>query len=151
MQKALFIFSFLFCNATLFCQIPKRISDKMGMFPIIFLDSIETNMTELNALDPFKISNISIFTPKKAIKKLGDEGSDGAIYVTTVKAAKLRNWLFFKEISPEYNELLNSAQADTIVQYVINRKLVSDTSAVGKLFLFNNKNFRSFNLIYNEK
>ena len=120
------------------------------MFPILFLHSAETNMAELRGLDPFNISNITILTPKKAKKLLGDKGYDGAVYVTTIKAAKLRNWIFFKEKSGKYNQLLNSPQADTIVQYVLNGHPLTDSTVPGKLFVIDNKNFKWLHVVDKE-
>jgi hypothetical protein len=151
MKKIFSVFAFFLMTVALNGQIPKKLSNKMGMFPLLFLDSVQTNMTELNAVNPFDISNITILPPKKATKTLGENGSDGAIYVTTVKAAKIKNWILFKEKSDKYNQLLNSAQADTIVQYVLNKKLLSDSAAPGKLYWINDKNFKSLQVIDKEK
>ena len=124
---------------------------KMGQNPILFLDSVETEMSALQALNPFDISNICIVKPKKAKKPLGDKGIDGAIYVTTVKAAKVIYWNYFRTKSDEYKQLLNSPQADTVVQYILNGEALSDSAAPGSLILITDKNFKSLNILDKEK
>ena len=120
---------------------------KMGQNPIVFLDSMETEMSALKTLNPFDILNIGIVKPKKAKKLLGDKGVDGAIYVTTVKADKVNYWKYFSTKSDEYKHLFNSPQTDTAVQYMLNGEALSDTAAPGSLFLINDKNFKTINII----
>ncbi len=113
----------------------------------MFLDSIESEINILQTLNPFDISNISIVMPKKAKKLLGDKGVDGAIYVTTVKAAKTIYWNYLSLKSDEYGRIFNSPQADSIAQYVLNGEVLSDSAAPGSLFLINDKNFKTINVI----
>ena len=124
---------------------------KMGQNPIVFLDSVKTEMSALQTLNPFDISNIGIVKPKKAKKLLGDKGVDGAIYVTTIKAAKIIYWNYFRTKSDEYRQLLTSPQADTIVQYILNGEALSDSAAPGTLFLITDKNFKSLDILDKEK
>ncbi len=119
----------------------------MGQNPIVFLDSVESEMNSLQTLNPIDISNISIVRPKKAKKLLGDKGVDGAIYVTTVKAAKTIYWNYLSSKSDEYRRIFNSPQADTAAQYVLNGEALSDSAAPGSLFLINDKNFKTLNVI----
>ena len=135
----------------LFGQLPKKAMKKMGQNPIVFLDSVETEMSVLQTFNPFDISNISIVKPKKAKKLLGDKGVEGAIYVTTVKSAKIIYWNYFRTKSEEYRQLLNTPQADTIVQYILNGEALSDTIAPGTLFLITDKNFKSLDILDKEK
>lgn len=150
-MRTAFTFIILFLlTATSLGQIPKKAMKKMGQNPIVFLDRVETEMSSLQAHNPFDISNISIVKPKKAKKLLGDKGVDGAIYVTTVKAAKVSYWNYFSSKSDEYKHLFNSLQADTAVQYLLNGEALSDTAAPGSLFLINDKNFKTINIIDKE-
>ncbi len=119
----------------------------MGQTPIIFLDSIQTEMNSLQKLNPFDISNISIIKPKKAKKLLGEEGVDGAIYVTTVKAAKVIYWNYFSSKSDEYRQIFNSPQADSTAQYILNGEALPDSAAPGSLFIINDKVFKTINVI----
>ncbi len=120
---------------------------KIGKNPIVLLDSVESEINSLHTLNPFDISNISIVIPKKAKKLLGDKGVDGAIYVTTVKAAKTIYWTYLLSKSDEYGRIFNSPQADTIAQYVLNGEALSDSAAPGCLFLIDDKNFKTINVI----
>lgn len=140
-----------FLVAASFAQLPKKAKKKMGQNPIVFLDSIETEMSVLQKINPFDISNITFITTKKAKKLLGDKGVDGAVYITTVSAAKISYWNYFKTKSDEYKHLLSSPQADTIVQYVLNGEALSDTAAPGSLFLITDKNFKSLDILDKEK
>jgi hypothetical protein len=115
----------------------------------MFLDSIETEIGLLQALNPFEISNISIVKPKKAKKILGPKAVDGAIYVTTIKSAKLIYWNYFCSKSDIYKQLFKTSQADSIAQYVLNGKILSDTAASRNLFLINDKNLKTINVLDN--
>ena len=147
MRTAFTFFILLLLTATSYGQLPKRAMKKMGQNPIIFLDSAQTGMNSLQNLNPFDISNIAVVKPKKAKKLLGDKGVDGAIYVTTVKAAKVIYWNYLSSKSDEYKQLFNSPQADTTAQYLLNGEALSDSAAPGSLFLINDKNFKTINII----
>lgn len=147
MRKLFTCIIFLFLTATSLGQLPKKVMKNLGPNPIVFLDSLEISMRKLEKLNPSDISNIGILKRKKAKKLLGDQGVDGAIYVTTVKAAKTIYWNFFKNKSDEYKQLLNSPQADTIVQYILNGEALSDSAVPGSLFLINENSFKSIIII----
>jgi hypothetical protein len=132
---------------TSFGQLPKRAMKKMGQNPMLFLDSVETDMKALQTLNPFDISNISIVKPKKAKKVLGGKGVEGAIYVTTVSAAKVIYWNYLSSKSDQYRSIFNSPQADTTAQYVLNGEALSDSASPGSLFLISDKNFKAINVI----
>jgi hypothetical protein len=141
---------FVLLTVTSFGQLPKKSMKKMGQNPIVFLDSVESEMNYLQSVNPFDISNICIVKPKKAKLYLGDKGVDGAIYVTTVKASKTIYWNFLSSKSDEYGRLFNSPQADTSAQYILNGEALSDRATPGKLFLINDKNFKTINIIDKE-
>ncbi|ULQ57141.1 hypothetical protein KJS94_02880 [Flavihumibacter rivuli] len=147
MRTAFTIIILFFLTVTSFGQLPKKAMIKMGQNPIVFLDSAETKMSALQTLNPFDISNIGIVKPKKAKKLLGDKGVDGAIYITTVTAAKNIYWKYFSSKSDEYKNLFSSPQADTPAQYVLNGEALSDSAAPGTLFLINDKTFKTINVI----
>jgi hypothetical protein len=151
MRTAFTFIIFIFLTASSVGQLPKNAMKKMGEYPILFLDSVETEMSVLQVLNPFDISNISVVKPKKAKKLLGAKGADGAIYVTTVKAAKIIYWNYFRTKSYEYRQLLNTPQADTIIQYILNGEPLPDNAAPRSLFLITDKNFESLDVIDKEK
>jgi hypothetical protein len=150
MRATFTLFSFLFLTATSFGQLPKKTMKKMGQTPALFVDSMEVNMSAFQALNPLEISNIGIVKPGKAKRLLGDKGTDGAIYVTTVKSAKQIYWTFLSTKSEKYKQLITSPKADTIVQYILNGQALSDSSSPGILFLINDKNFKSLHIIDRE-
>jgi hypothetical protein len=151
MRTAFTFIIFIFLTASSVGQLPKNAMKKMGEYPILFLDSVETEMSVLQVLNPFDISNISVVKPKKAKKLLGAKGTDGAIYVTTVKAAKIIYWNYFRTKSYEYRQLLNTPQADTIIQYILNGEPLPDNAAPRSLFLITDKNLESLDVIDKEK
>ncbi|MCW3074798.1 MAG: hypothetical protein JWP69_1867 [Flaviaesturariibacter sp.] len=151
MRTAFILILFLLLTMTSFGQLPKKAMIKMGENPIVFLDSIETDMSEMQTLNPFDISNISIVKPQKAKKLLGNKGVDGAIYVTTVRAAKLIYWNYLRLKSDEYERCFNTPQADTTAQYVLNGEALTDSAVPGSLFLINDKNFKAINIIDKEE
>jgi hypothetical protein len=122
----------------------------MGPNPILFIDSTEVDINAFQALNPFEISNIAIVKPKKAKKLLGDKGVDGAVYVTTIKSAKETYWNFLSVKSEKYKQLIQTPTADTAVQYILNGEALSNSSAVGTLFLLTDKNFKSLDIIDKE-
>ncbi|MBC6492398.1 hypothetical protein ACFSQD_19505 [Flavihumibacter stibioxidans] len=147
MQRAFTFFIIVLLTETSFGQLPKNTMKKMGQNPIVFLDSVECEISYLLTINPFDISNISIVKPKKAKTLLSDKGVDGAIYVTTVKAAKTIYWKYLSSKSDEYRRIFTSPQADTTAQYILNGEALSDSAAPGSLFLKNNKNFKTINVI----
>jgi hypothetical protein len=151
MKDSLIIFMFLMFATAAAGQIPEKVSKKMGPNPIVFLDSAEIDLEKLNSVKPFHISNIQMLVPKKAKKIIGNKGSDGAIFVTTVKAAKLRNWSYLRAKSSEFAKLILSPSGDTSVDYILNGTPLSDTTAPERLFLVNDKNFRKISIIDKEE
>lgn len=147
MRTAFTCIIFALLTATSFGQLPKKATKKMGQNPIVFVGSMESGLNSLQTLNPFDISNISIVGPKKAMKFLGDKGVDGAIYITTVKAAKTIYWNYLSSKSIEYARIFNSPQADSIAQYVLNGEPLSDSAAPVSLFLINDKNFKTIHVI----
>jgi hypothetical protein len=96
-------------------------------------------MNTLGKLNPIDISYISVVKPKKAKKQLGDKGADGAVYITAANAAKRAYWNFFRNESKEYKQIVNSPDADLIVQYVLNGQALTDQEAPVNLHLVTKK------------
>jgi len=130
-------------------QLPEKMAKKMGPNPVLFRDSVEITIDTLKAISPFDVADISIVIPKKAKKFLGDKGADGAVYVTTIKAAKLRNWNYLNSKSDKYNKAITSPDADTLCQYVLNKRSLTEKEAPGTIFLIRDKNFKRLNFIVN--
>lgn len=142
---------FLITTLLLSCATRKtnnKLSDiqKLGQKPTWFIDSVETDFGSIKTIDPKNISNISVLLPKNAKKKLGSKAMDGAIYVTTEKAAKLKYWIFFSSKSIAYKQAIQNYRADTVVAYYINGNPLPD-SAIGTLYLIDKKNLKSLQFI----
>ncbi|MET0392155.1 MAG: hypothetical protein ABW019_03400 [Chitinophagaceae bacterium] len=137
-------------TATSFGQLSGKALKKMGPSPILFIDSVEVDFHSFQALNPFEISNVTIVRPKTAKKLIGDKGVDGAVYVTTVSAAKQAYWAFFGSKSQKYKQLIPSPQADTSVQYILNGESLTDSAAPGALWLAAGDNFKSLDMIDKE-
>ena len=120
--------------------------NKLGENPIWFIDSTEVHYDTVKTINPMDISNISVLLPKSAKKKLGDKATDGAVYVTTVKAAKQKYWLFFSSHSNDYKLRIQDFRADTSVVYFLNGQTLSD-SAIGTLNLVDKENLRQLQFV----
>ena len=137
----LFTITFLFSCSTRKATGGLNDLNKLGQSPLWFIDSTETQFDTVKAIDPRDISNILVLLPKKAKKKLGDKAIDGAVYVTTVKSAKLKYWSFFSSQSNDYKQAIKDYQADSSVAYFLNGHALPD-SATGTLYLVESKNLR---------
>lgn len=146
------IFYLLFsgCSDLSFCQLSAKLWNKMGTDPIFFVDSVRTDFLDVKKLSPFEISNFGVIGPKKAKRVLGEQGKDGAIYVTTVHFARIHYWNLFCSKSKEYRELVPTPESDSIIKYILNNKLLSDVP-YGDLFLVNNKVFKKLKVITREE
>lgn len=151
MRFNIILFAIIFLNTYSFGQLSEKQLEKLGMNPILFLDSVETDLENLKTISPFNISNIDIMSKKKVEKYFGDRGFDGAVYVTTVQAAKKKYWNFLRNKSPEYKEIVNSPQADTIVQYIVNGETLSEGAAPGTLFSISDHHFKNMRIIDTKK
>lgn len=145
MKITLILVTFLICSTSR-GQIPEKISKKMGPFPVLFLDSVETKMSILEEVNPMNISNIEILIPKTAKRSLGERGGDGAIYVTTVKFAKLNYWKFLSDNSNEYLKRIPNPDSDTSAIYILNDSVLTKNPS-GSLFLLNKRNFKRLNIL----
>ncbi len=145
MKLILIAFALLIYNVPL-CQISEKVSNQMGLFPLLFIDSVESGMRDLEKIDPMDISNILILVPKTAKKTLGKRGSDGAIYVTTIPFAKLNYWKFLSAKSQDYLEKVPKPDSDTNIVYILNDTVLTQNPA-GSLYLINKRNFRSLSII----
>jgi hypothetical protein len=141
-MKCTLILTFFLVAGNAFSQIAESISKRMGADPVLFLDSVETNMNTLQQINPMDISNITIVGRKSAKKQLGNKGADGAVYVITTRFAKECYWKFFCSVSEKYKQLILSPDADSIVRYELNKKPLTGHDIAGSLFWINKKTFK---------
>jgi hypothetical protein len=111
----------------------------MGLGPVIFIDSVKSNIEAMKQLSPFDILNIDVFIIKAAKKRLGDKGVEGAIYITTIKYAKENYCKFLCSVSAQYKQLVAAPLADSIVRYELNGKSLTDQQAPGELIFLNKR------------
>lgn len=121
-----FFLSCLLFSSISFAQSPKRIFKKIGDKPIIFIDSINADYSQIAKFEANEIASFSVFKGKDATDLMGEEGKDGVIYIETKKFAKIRYWNYFKSKSPEYFNLVPNLEKEPSVQYVLNDKILTD-------------------------
>jgi hypothetical protein len=144
MKKVLFILAVL--PFSLFAQSPKRIIKKLKNDPVFFIDSINVDRSELNNYEATDIASVSVYKDSNAIKLIGDEGRDGVVYIETKAFAKAKYWNYFKSKSSRYAELVPSPQADTVVQYILNKRVLK-SNFEGDLSLIDDKIFKEIIVI----
>ena len=115
---------------------------------VFFVDSTPTDFLTIEKLNPFEISNISIVKSEKNLSL--NQENECSIYITTVSFAKRHYWSFFREKSKQYKDIVLTPNGDSVIKYILNGKLLSDTSA-GSLFLINNLVLKKIKVISKEK
>jgi hypothetical protein len=107
--------------------------------PIFFIDSIRVNKRVLQNYNPNEIAMVTVYKNSDATEKM-ESASNGMIYIETKKFAKERYWKYFKSKSEKYAEIVSSPESDTNVQYILNKKVLTnnfegDLAAIGdKIF-----------------
>lgn len=104
-------------------------SGQMGEHPLLFVDSVQTDMSVIRKLDPSNIARIDVLNPKEASVVLGDRGKDGALYIITVPFAKKQYWNLFCTHSKKYRQVVPTPESDSTIQYILNGKPLSDKPA----------------------
>jgi hypothetical protein len=119
-----------------------RLSDD----PVFFVDSLHVTGAELQNYQPTDIAVLTVYKDTSAIKLLGEEGRNGAVFIETKKFAKVRYWNFFKTKSPEYFKVVPTPDKDNSVTYILNDSvLVSNFE--GDLSQIDDKSFVSIEVI----
>ena len=145
-MKILIITLLSFITVAAFSQSPKRALKKLGSEPVLFMDSINVDKSELMKYDPSEIALVTVLTSKEAMDLLGEDGKDGAMYIETVAFAKSRYWKYLSSKSAEYRTLVPDVAKDSTIQYIINDK-VQDKNFEGNLALIDYKIFRELKVI----
>lgn len=127
-------------------QSPKRVLKKLGEDPLYFIDSVNVDKSEVLKYDSKDIGIITVVKKDNAIKLLGEDGKDGAIYIETKIFVKSRYWKFFSSKSKEYSEIVKSPENDTTIQYILNKRIL-ENNFEGDLALIDNKIFKSITII----
>ncbi len=130
-------------------QSPKRIIKKLGSDPVFFVDSVSVDKSELNKYQPTDIAAVSVYKDSSAIKLVGPEGKDGAIYIETKAFAKKRYWTFFASKSAAYATHVPTPESYTAVQYILNKRLLT-TNFEGDLASINDSLFKAITILDKE-
>ena len=122
-----FILAFVFfLSFNFFAQGPKRVLKKNGDYPILFIDSLNVDQTELKKYDPKEIAVVNIYKDKEAIEIIGEDAKYGVIFIETKKYAKQRYWNYFKSKSDDYAEIVPNSEADSTIQYILNERILKE-------------------------
>ena len=113
----------------------------LGPDPLLFVDSVEWDMSQIHKIDPVNVSNIEILKPKTARKIFGIRGKDGVVNITTMEFARFNYWRFFTSKSKDYLQAVPTPQSDTSVVYILNDSILTKNPG-GSLYFVNKKNFR---------
>lgn len=140
------LLSCLLFSSISFAQSPKRIFKKIGDKPIIFIDSINVDYSQIAKFEANEIASFTVFKGKDATDLMGEGGKDGVIYIETKKFAKIRYWNYFKSKSTEYFNLVPNLEKENSVQYVLNDKILTD-SFEGDLASINDQIFKGITII----
>ena len=149
MKPTFFFLITLFLSLSFFGQSPRRTVKKLGDHPVFYIDSINVDHSEIMKYDPNDVSVVNVLNGKEAIEKEGEDGKDGVVYIYTKKYAREKYWIYFKSKSPEYGLLVPTAESDSTVQYILNKRILKDNFS-GLLFAVNDKVFKEIKLIDKE-
>ena len=143
---------FTLCSLTVLISIaqsPKKTIKKLGNNPIFFIDSVNVDNSELQKYDPTEIAQVTVYKDKEATDLFGEDGKDGVVYIFTKKYTKAKYWLYFQSKSDDYKKLVPSAENDTAVQYILNKRVLKDNFE-GDLFIIDDTIFKSIRLLTKE-
>jgi hypothetical protein len=145
-MKFTFSFILIFLAITASAQSPKTIMKKLGNDPVFFVDSINVDKSELSKYQPTDIATVSVYKDSNAIRLAGPAAKDGAVYIETKVFAKKRYWQYFKSKSPEYANIIPAPGADSLIQYILNKRILKENFE-GTLSLIDDKTFKQITII----
>lgn len=114
--------------------------------PVFFIDSINVTRIELQNYQPTEIAVVTVYKDTNAIRLVGPQGKDGAVYIETKRFAKNRYWNFFKGKSSEYLKVVSAPERDSSVVYILNGK-VQRENFEGDLSVIGENNFIDLKVI----
>jgi len=149
-MRYIFVLTFSILTLAVFGQKPKKVIKKLGNDPVFFIDSVNVDKSEMMKYKPEEIAQVSVYKDSNAIKLVGPEGKDGAVYIETKAFAKKRYWSYFKTKSVEYGNVVPTPEADSSIQYVLNERILK-TNFEGDLSLIEDNIFQEIKIIDKEK
>lgn len=114
--------------------------------PVFFIDSVNVTMVELQNYQPTDIAAVTVYKDTNAIKLVGPQGKDGAVYIETKRFARNKYWNFFKAKSADYLKAVPTPESDSSVVYILNGKVLK-TNFEGDLSGINDKSFIELQVI----
>ncbi len=148
MKKLLLLLTVLY-SFSAGAQKPKKVIKKLGSDPIFYIDSVNVDKSELQSYRPTDIAAVSVYRDSDAIKLAGPEGKDGVVYIETKIFAKKKYWAFFSSKSEEYSKIVPDPEADSSVQYILNKRVLT-SNFEGDLALINDSIFKSITILDKE-
>lgn len=130
-------------------NILKRVNNRYKKLfddPVFFIDSINVTRIELQKYEPTEIALVTVYKDTNAIKLVGPQGKDGAVYIETKKFARNKYWNLFKTKSDDYLKAVPSPENDTSVVYILNGKVLK-TNYEGDLSVIDDAAFINLKVI----
>lgn len=140
----------LFCFSFSFSQSPQRTMKKIGNNPIIFIDSVNVDPSEMQKYDPNIISSVTVYKDKEAKDLFGEDAKDGVIYIETKTFSRNRFQNYFKSKSAEYKRLIEKESDDDKFQYILNDKILYENYE-GDLASINDEIFKRIQILNSEE
>jgi hypothetical protein len=114
--------------------------------PVFFIDSLNVTQIELQAYQSNDIAVVTVYGDTAAVKLLGTQGADGAVYIETKVFARKKYWQFFSNKSKAYEAAVPDLQIEKEVVYILNGKVLT-ANFEGDLSLISNETFISLEVI----
>lgn len=114
--------------------------------PIYFLDEARINSKDVIKINPKDLAAIEVLRDSTAIKTLGNEGKNGAIYITSIKHAREKYIKYFRSKSSEYANIIQSLEDEINTVYILNNKVLGNENA-GDLYYIDDTKFVDLKII----
>ena len=121
----------------------------LGVNPIYFIDSVRVSSNEVMKADPAKVTLLTVVSREEALKKFGEEGKDGMVYVETVNFVKRRYWDYFRSKRKDSKSIKKIDNYQNL-QFILNEKPLQDID-IGTLHIVNDETLEEFRIINKKK
>jgi len=147
MKRNLVILIFTFSiNVLCSSQSLNNVNKFVTIEPIYFLDEVRINSEDVQKINPNDLAAIEVLKDSTAINKLGNEGKNGVIYITTITFAREKYIEYLKSKSSEYANVVQSIDDEKNVVYILNNKILGKENA-GDLYLIDDTKFVDLKII----
>lgn len=124
----------------------RKVHSSLKSDAVFFIDSLRATRADILKYQPTDIASVTVVTDSNAIKLLGPDGANGAVYIETKLFARQRYWKFLGSRSKEYMAVVPTPESDTSVAYFLNGKVLQENYQ-GKLSSIDEKRFVSLTVI----